>query len=136
MFSYPLFPDRPMDHGRAQLAACIALTYVFVVLGGIFLHYLNTGDAYTLKFSLMLPSTWVATIVSVVVAWGLWQRFRWAWWLGLAAALLQLVRMSSWLFHHFSATNPPGFGVFLVLGLVLAFFVTLVLPGTRTACAR
>jgi len=125
-----------MIRDRAQLASYIALTYIFVVLGGIFLRFLSTGEVYTLMFSLLLPSTWIATLVSGVVAWGLWHRFRWAWWLGVAAALFQLVRMSSWMFQHFSTTKLPGFGVILVLALVGIFLVVLVLPGTRASCAR
>ncbi|MBU1237977.1 MAG: hypothetical protein KJ634_13775 [Gammaproteobacteria bacterium] len=125
-----------MIRDRGQFASYIAVTYIFVVLGGIFLHYLSTGDAYTLKFSLMLPSTLGAIIISGVVAWGLWNRFRWAWWLGIVAALFQLVRMSSWLSQHFSAAKLPGFGVLLVLALVLVFLIVLILPGTRAACAR
>ncbi len=125
-----------MIRDRAQLASYIALSYILVVLGGIFLHFLSTGEAYTLKFSLMLPSTWVATLLSGVIAWGLWNRFRWAWWFGLAAALFQLVRMLSWLSQHFSPAKLPGFGVLLVLALVVMFLIVLVLPGTRAACAR
>ncbi|TAN49282.1 MAG: hypothetical protein EPN21_12550 [Methylococcaceae bacterium] len=125
-----------MNPDRAQFASYIALAYIFVMLGGILLRYLNTGDVYTLKFGLMLPSTWGVTIVSGVVVWGLWHRFRWAWWLGFASALFQLVRMSSWLSHHFSAASLPGGGVFFVLGLVFTFLVVLVLPGTRAACTR
>lgn len=123
-----------MPRDRAQLASFIALAYTLVVLGGIFLHYLSTGDAYTLKFSIMLPSTWVATIVSGMVAWGLWRHFQWAWWLGLVAVLVQLARISSWLSQHFSAANLPSFSVFLVFGFLLAFLGILVSPGTRASC--
>lgn len=125
-----------MIRNRAQLASYIALAYVFVVIGGIFLHFLSTREVYTLKFSLMLPSTWLVTVISGEVAWGLWHRFRWAWWLGLVAALFQLTRMLSWLSHYFSLAKLPGFGVVLVLALVVTFLVVLVLPGTRAICVR
>ncbi|ATE59899.1 hypothetical protein [Thauera sinica] len=125
-----------MIHDRARLASFTALGYIFVVLGGIALHFLNTGEVYTLKFSLLLPSTWTATLVAGVAAWGLWHRFRWAWWLGIAAALFQLVRMSPWLYLHHGMDRLPGFGPLLVLVLLLAFLITLLLPGTKAACTR
>jgi translocator protein len=125
-----------MIRDRAQLASYIALAYVFVVLGGIFLHFLSSGEVYTLKFSLMHPGTWLATIVGGTAAWGLWHRYRWAWWLGLVAALFQLVRMSSWLFQHFNLERLPGFSIALVLILMVSFLVVLIVPGTRTVCSR
>lgn len=125
-----------MSRDRTRLAACIALAYVLIVLGGIFLRFLQTGDAHTLKFSFTLPGTWVASFVGAAVAWGLWHRLRWAWWLGFVAGLVQLLRMSWWMAQHFSLANFPGLGVVLVLGLLVAFLTVLLLPGTRSACSR
>lgn len=121
---------------RTEIAAYIAIAYIFVILGGIFVHFLSTGESYTLKYSLMLPSTWLATVFSSVISWGLFHHFRWAWWLGFVCASLQLARMSSWLFRHFTVANLPGFGVFLIYGLLLTFLVALVFPGTRASCTR
>lgn len=125
-----------MIKDRAQLAAYIALAYILVMLGGIFLHYAQTGDAYTLKFSLMLPSTWVVTIAGGVIALGLWLRKAWAWWLGLGAVLIQLTRISSWLAQHYSFTKPPAFSVLFVLAILVIFLAVLSLPKTRAACSR
>jgi hypothetical protein len=121
---------------RARLASCIALAYVAVVLGGVLLRYVMTGDGYTARYSLMLPSTWIAIAVAALVAWGLWRRFRWAWWVGLAAVLTQFVLMTSWMIDHFTFTKLPGWGVFVVFALLVAFLVVLLLPGTRSACSR
>lgn len=125
-----------MTADRARLASCIAVVYIAVILGGILLHYALTRDAYTLKFSLTLPSTWLAIAVSAVVAWGLWNRRRWAWWFGLAAVLLQLAQMSLWMAEHFALANLPGVGVFVVLGVLLAFLIVMLLPSTRATCSR
>jgi hypothetical protein len=125
-----------MHDDRARLASGIALAYIAVVLGGVLLHYVMTGDGYTARYSLMLPSTWMATAVAALIAWGLWSRFRWAWWVSLAAVLFQLVLMTSWMIDHFTFTKLPGWGVFVVFALLVAFLVVLLLPGTRSACSR
>ncbi len=132
-------PKRKQIQGSAtgpKVAACIAAAYFSVVLGGILLHFFQTGDTYTLKYGLMLPTTWAALTISGFVSWGLWHRFRWAWWLGFIAAALQLLRMSSWVVRHFSTAAPPGLGVVLVLALLLALLAVLLLPRTRRACTR
>jgi len=124
-----------MIHDRAQLAACIAISYTAVMLGGVIQNFLSTGDIFTLKYSLMLTSTWIASILSGVISWGLWHCYRWAWWLGLASALTLLATMSSRLFQYFTDAKPTGIGVFLIFALVITFLVVLVLPRTRAECA-
>lgn len=124
-----------MNLDRARLTSYIAIAYVCVVIGGIFLHFVLTGEMYTLKYSLMLPSTWIATIAGGLIALGLWQSKAWAWWLGLAAVLVQLTRISSWLVQHFSITNPPTASIIIVLFILVLFLVVLVLPKTRAACS-
>jgi translocator protein len=125
-----------MIQNRAQLAASIAAIYLLVMLGGIFIHFINTQDFYTLKFSLMLPSTWIAAITSGVAALGLWQRKSWAWWFGLSAVLVQLTRITSWLLKHFSLNNLPSYSVLLTLTILIIFLAILVFPGTRAACTN
>ena len=114
----------------------VAMTYVVVVLGGIFWHYSRTGDTYTLEYSLTLPTTWIAVVVASAVAWGLWQRKRWGWSLGLAAAIVQLLSMLVWLVPRFSLTGLPSAGVLLVLALLITFIALLLLPGTKAICSR
>ena len=67
-----------MKRDPARLAAAIAVFYVLFFVSGIFVYYFATRDSYTLKFSLTLPSTWVAAILSLSIAWGLWHHYRWA----------------------------------------------------------
>jgi hypothetical protein len=74
-----------------KVAAAIAAAYILVMLGGVLLNFVFTGDAFTLKYSLSLPSVWIAVGACLVISWGLWQRFRWAWWLGFVAATGRLL---------------------------------------------
>ena len=82
-----------IDHGK--LASVIPIIYVLFFMGGIFVHYFMTGETYTLKYSISLKSTWLAAIGSLLIAWGLWNHFRWAWWLGLIAAGYRLPTIGS-----------------------------------------
>ena len=54
-----------MIQDHARFAAYIAISYILFIFSGILLHFINTHDFYTLKFSLNLPSTWIAAFVSV-----------------------------------------------------------------------
>jgi benzodiazapine receptor len=125
-----------MTHTRIHLASLVAITYVAVVLGGTLIHFVNTGDAYTLRFSLTQPTTWVASIVGAVVAWGLWQHFAWAWWLGIGAAVVQLFRVGTWVVEHYSSSRSPSIGVSLVVALLLAFLALLLPSKVRASCSR
>lgn len=118
------------------MAALVALLYIAVVAGGVLIHYFQSGDLSTLRFSLLLPSTLIALLLASIVAWGLWRRLRWAWWFALVASAIQLVRMSTWLWQYVSRFGLPGPSVLLVLAVLLLFFVILLSPGTRAACVR
>ena len=119
-----------------RVASLLSASYVAVVLGGVFMHYFLTGDAYTLRFSLFLPSTIIVSAIGGVVAWGLWFSFRWAFWLGLGAVLVQLAQTSLWLKSNLSASFQPGLGVYLVIGILLCLLLALLTPATRTSCSR
>lgn len=125
-----------MNMTRQRLAAIVAFSYIAVMLGGILTHFMRSGDLYTLKFSLLLPSTLIALLLASILVWGLWKGLRWAWWLGLAASILQLVRMSTWLSHRVSQSGLPSPSVLLVFAILLGFLILLLLPGTRSACVR
>jgi hypothetical protein len=121
---------------RIRIASVIALAYLAVVLGGTLVHFANTGDTYTLRVSLTQPATWLASIVAAVVAFGLWRRYRWAWWLGVGAAAFQLFRLGAWLAEHYSLSKLPGASAALV-GLLLIVFLAMLLPSkVRASCNR
>ena len=121
---------------RVRAASLVAIAYVVVALGGTLVHFASSGDAYTLRVSLTQPATWIACLLAALVAWGLWQRFAWAWWLGVAAAVFQLFRLGTWLVAHFSISRPPGLGVALVVFLLLAFLILLLPARARASCSR
>lgn len=124
-----------MRLSRVQLAGVIAATYVLVVFGGMVLRYLKTGDWSTFQYSLMLPNTIGALLVGSLVAWGLWNRFVWAWWLGLFAVAFQLYRLSGWLFPRLGNGFPPLVS-WIIGALLIAFLWVLLTKEARRSCSR
>lgn len=120
---------------RAQIAGAIAATYVLVVVGGMLLHYLTTGELGTLRYSLMLPATIAAISIGSLVAWGLWNRFAWAWWLGLIAVVFQLYRFSGWFAARLSGGHAPV-ASWVIAGLLVAFLCVLLTREARRSCSR
>ena len=110
------------------MAARVALGYVLFFLGGMFVQFFETGDFGALYYSVLLTSTWLATLVGLLVAWGLWNRRRWAWWLGLVAAAAQLTNMCVWISRHFEILTKSSFPYsVLIIFLLLVFFLGLLL---------
>ncbi|MCZ4306257.1 hypothetical protein O4G98_16090 [Zoogloeaceae bacterium G21618-S1] len=125
-----------MLNARFFLLIAIALVYLVAVPGTSLIRAAISGDALTLRLSFGTPMLWLTTAVIVLIIFGLWKRFAWAWWLGIAAAGFQLVRMGLWVSQHYSLSRLPGEGTLLVLGLLVSFLVLMLLPGTRMACRR
>ena len=124
-----------MKLSHSQLASVIAAAYVSMVVGGMLLHFLTTGDFGTLKYSLMLPATLGAIAIGSLVAFGLWRGFAWAWWLGLIAAALQLIRFGSWLIIRLSTGSVPV-ASWIVAFLLSSFLCVLLIKATRQQCSR
>ncbi|MBI5784493.1 MAG: hypothetical protein HZA64_03460 [Rhodocyclales bacterium] len=124
-----------MTPSHSKLASVVAAAYVVMVVGGMLLHFINTGELGTLKYSLMLPATLAAILVGGVVAFGLWHRFAWAWWLGLAAVGAQLVRFGSWFIDRLSVGGAP-MASWVIAVLLLLFLVLLLSKATRQQCTR
>jgi uncharacterized membrane protein (DUF2068 family) len=82
------------------------------------------------------PATWIAGLTALLVAWGLWKHYRWAWWLGMGAASFQLYRVGSWIVDHFGLSRPPAFAPLLVAVLLLTFLVLALPSSVRTSCSR
>ena len=124
-----------MKPSHSKLASLVAAAYVLMVVGGMLLHFFNTGELGTLKYSLMLPATLAAIFVGGLVAFGLWHRFVWAWWLGLAAVGIQLIRFGSWFIDRLSVGNAP-LASWVIALLLLAFLLLLLSKATRQQCTR
>jgi hypothetical protein len=118
------------------LAISILLLYAWYIASDSLLQIGLSEAAISLRLNLVRPITWLIVALSVVVAWGLGKRFAWAWWLGLAGALLQLGRLLWWAVHHYSLTQLPGTGVWVVAAMLSTFVILLLLPQVRHACTR
>ena len=117
-------------------AAFVAFGYALWVLAGGAVWLGAGAQAVTLRLSMAQPLTWLVGLIALVIAWGLWARYAWAWWLGLAAALFQAWRLAWPLFAGAGAPRLPGTSTLLVLALLLVFVVLLFMPKARAACNR
>lgn len=119
-----------------RVAAVVALGYALWVLAGGAVRFGAGAEAVTLRLSLAQPVTWLVGLLALVIGWGLWVRYAWAWWLGLAAALFQAWRLAWPLVAGAGAPRLPGLTTLLVLFLLLVFVVLLLMPKARAACSR
>ena len=124
-----------MKLSHSKLASLIAAAYVAVVVGGMLLHFLNTGELGTLTYSLMLPATLCVIAIGSLVAIGLWHGFAWAWWLSLAAVVIQLARFGSWFIPRLNSSSTH-FASWVIAFLLSAFFGLLLVKATRQQCSR
>lgn len=129
-------PGTEMLNVRLYLALLAAIAYLVVVPGDALFRAALSGDALTMRVSFSDPLSWLITALVVLIIFGVWKRYAWAWWLGVAAAALQLVRMAMWVAQHHTLSRLPGEGTLLVLGLLLTFLVLMLSPGMRMACRR
>jgi translocator protein len=125
-----------MANAYPRVASVIAVTYVVVALGSALLHFSSGGHAYTIRFNTTHLILWLEAILAIIIAYGLWQRYSWAWWLGIGAAAWQLFRLGSRIFKHFSLSHPPGAITLFIAALLIGFLVLLFQSKTRTSCNR
>lgn len=118
------------------LASLLAAAYVAVLVGGPMLRLSGAGDAYTLRLSVASLAPWLSAAIALLVAWGLLCRYRWAWWLGAAAAAFQLVRFGLAMAPQLSLSRLPDLRVAAGELVLLVFLGVLLAPRTREACTR
>jgi len=119
-----------------RLAALLALGYGLWVLAGGPVHLGGGSGAMTLRVSAGHWVGWVVGLLSLLLAWGLWVRQAWSWWLGIAAALVQGWRLLSPHVAHGGLGRLPSTVTVVVLALLLAFVTLLFMPKARAACSR
>lgn len=119
-----------------RIAALVALAYGLWVLVGGPIHVGAGSEALTMRLSLANPIAWLIGLVALLIAWALWMRYAWGWWLGLAAALFQGWRIVYPMFAGAGAPRLPGTTTLLVLALLVIFLVLLFMPKARAACSR
>jgi hypothetical protein len=118
-----------------RLAALLALGYGLWVLASGPIHLGAGANAMSVRVSAAHAVSWLVGLLSIVLAIGLWTRYAWAWWLGLAAALFQGWRIVS---AHL-ARGPfhmPGTTTLVLMVLLVVFLVLLFMPKARASCNR
>jgi hypothetical protein len=119
-----------------RLAALLALGYGLWVLASGPIHLGAGANAMTVRLSAAHAVGWLVGLLSLVLAFGLWTRYAWAWWLGLAAALFQGWRIVSAHLAHRGLDRMPGTTTLVLLVLLVVFVVLLFMPKARASCNR
>jgi uncharacterized membrane protein (DUF2068 family) len=119
-----------------RLAAFLALGYGLWILIGGPIHIGAGASGMSVHLSAAYAVSWLVGILAIVLAFGLWTRYAWAWWLGLAAALFQGWRIVSAHLAHRGMARMPAMTTLIVLVLLLVFIVLLLMPKARATCNR
>lgn len=121
---------------QVRIASLTAGAYAVIFASGLVHRFQASGSFRALAQGLAQPVVWITLLVAALVAWGLWKRYAWAWWLGMAAAGYQLFRIAS------SYVQGPGFGRMpgawtLIAVTLLVLLLVLLLPRkSRLSCSR
>lgn len=118
---------------KITFAALTAAVYGGLVISTVVLPFARSGHLGALARGLANPHVWIPFALACVVAWGLWKRYAWAWWLGLAAAGWQLFRILSALLP---SLRVPGSWTLLMLAVLLVFVALLFQRAVRVGCNR
>lgn len=119
-----------------RLAALLALGYGLWILASGPVHVGGGSGALTVRVSAGHWAGWLVGLLSLLLAFGLWLRQAWSWWLAVAAALIQGWRLLSAHFTHSGQVRLPNATTVIVLMLLLSLLVLLLMPKARVACNR
>ena len=119
-----------------RLAALTAAAYGVLVVSGIVHHFQRTGSLRALAQGLAQPAMWITLLVAVLLTWGLWKRYAWAWWLGVAAGAFQCYRLVSGYVQGGSFGRMPGAWTLIAFTLVVLLLVLLLQRRARLAANR
>jgi uncharacterized membrane protein (DUF2068 family) len=119
----------------SKISSLLVAAYVAIVVSGTLLHFANTGDVSTVKYSFTRPATIMAVLIGIVVTFGLWRSFAWAWWLGLVAAGVQLYRFGPWFVERIVNSHAPT-GSWLIAFLLVVFLGLHFTKVVRKSCSR
>lgn len=117
----------------ARVSALLVVAYVLYFVGGMLLRWAFRPGGVPLA-----PAAWVITLAGLVLAWGLWQHRKWAWFAALACAIYAIGRIVWFTWPNLLADAPRLFvstpvGVrLLLLGALLC---VLLLSNARKLCA-
>jgi hypothetical protein len=121
---------------QIRLASLTTAVYGALLVSGIVYHFQRTGSFRALAHNLSRPSIWVALLIAALVTFGLWKRYAWAWWLGVAAAGYQLFRIISAYVQGRGFGHMPGFATLLAPALLLLVLILLLPRKARLGCNR
>lgn len=119
-----------------RLAALLALGYGLWMLASGPVHVGGGAGAMTMRVNAGHWAGWLVGLLSLLLAFGLWLRQAWSWWLGIAAALFQGWRLLSAHVAHGGLARLPNGTTMIVLALLLSMVVLLLTPKARVACNR
>ena len=120
---------------QIRLASVGSAAYGALFVSGIVYHFQRTGSFRALAHSMSHPFVWVTLLVALVVAIGLWKRYWWAWWVGVAAAAYQMFRIGeAWYRHGWS--HVPGVPTLIAIALLVLILVLLLPRCVRLGCNR
>jgi uncharacterized membrane protein (DUF2068 family) len=122
-------------HTQIRLAALVAAAYGVLLASGMVHHFQRTGSFRALVHSLSQPLVWISLLVVALVAFGLWGRHAWAWWLGVVAAGFQAFRILAAWFDR-GLAQAPGVSSLIALGLIVLLLVLLLPRRARLGCNR
>ena len=120
--------------GLLRIAALCAFAYAALAIAGLVTHFQHTGNFAALAHGLLRPEVGLVFAIALLVAIGVWTRYAWAWWAGLAAAAFQMYRITFAYWH--AGRIPHAFAVLLALALLLAYLVLVLQRKARLACNR
>ena len=120
---------------QIRIAALTSAAYGLLLASGIVHHFQRTGSFRALAHSLSQPLVWISLLVVALLAFGLWRRQAWAWWLGVAAAGLQSFRILGAWFER-GVGNPPGMPTLIALALLVLLLLLLLPRRARLGCNR
>lgn len=116
----------------AKTAAAISLMYVVYTLSTAIEAALNGIPVSAIWFVLKQPQTLAASTVCLLLGFGLWRQYHWAWWFGFTAAIVQLGRIAElWIYAPTVAIEN-----LLSQAIVVTFLTVLALPNTWRLCVR
>lgn len=120
---------------QIRLASLTSAAYGALLASGIVYHFQRTGSFRALARDLAEPTIWIALALAAFVTFGLWKRYAWAWWLGVAAACFQLFRIfDAW--YDRGLARVPGVPTLIALALLLLLLVLLLPRRARLGCNR
>ena len=116
----------------AKIAAAISFLYVLHTVSAAIEAAFTGIPVSVIWFVLKQPQPLGTSIVCLLLGFGLWRQYRWAWWLGAAAAVIQLGRIAEFWVNAPSIATENLFPQ----AIVVSFLVVIALPSTRRLCVR